>query len=159
MDKLITVIIPCYNIEKYIERCIQSVEEQTYKNIEIIAVDDGSKDNTVQILEKLQNKYSNLKVFKNDKNKGAAYARNLAIRKSKGEYIGFIDSDDYIVKDYYEKLMQKAQEEDADLVATDIEITYEKNAQPAILSKACIGEVNKFNLVKMILLLCFYGII
>ena len=147
MNKLITVIIPCYNIERYIERCIQSVEEQTYKNIEIIAVDDGSKDNTVQILEKLQNKYSNLKVFKNDKNKGAAYARNLAIRKSKGEYIGFIDSDDYIVKDYYEKLMQKAEEENADLVVTDIEITYEKNAQPAILSKACIGEVNKFNLV------------
>ena len=147
MNKLITVIIPCYNIEKYIERCIQSVEEQTYKNIEIIAVDDGSKDKTVPILERLQNKYSNLKVFKNDKNKGAAYARNLAIRKAKGEYIGFIDSDDYIVKDYYEKLMQKAEEENADLVVTDIEITYEKNAQPAILSKACIGEVNKFNLV------------
>jgi len=147
MNKLITVIIPCYNIEKYVEKCIESIERQTYKNIEIIAVDDGSKDKTVEILNSLQKKYSNIKVFKNNKNKGAAYARNFAIKKAKGEYIGFVDSDDYITEDYYEKLMQKAVEEKADIVATDIEVVFEGTNQPSILSKACNGEATKFNLV------------
>lgn len=147
MNKLITVIIPCYNIEKYIEKCIESIEGQTYKNIEIIAVDDGSKDKTVEILNSLQKKYSNLKVYENSKNRGAAYARNFAIKKAKGEYIGFVDSDDYITEDYYEKLMQKAIEEDADLVATDIEVVFEGTNVPSILSKSCIGDVTKFNLV------------
>ena len=147
MNKLITVIIPCYNIEKYIEKCIESIAKQTYKNIEIIAVDDGSKDKTVEILNNLQKTYPNLKVFENSKNRGAAYARNFAIKKAKGEYIGFVDSDDYITEDYYEKLMQKAIEEDADLVATDIEVVFEGTNTPSILSKACNGEANKFNLV------------
>ena len=147
MNKLITVIIPCYNIENYIEKCIESIEKQTYKNIEIIVVDDGSKDKTVEILNNLQKKYSNIKVYQNSKNRGAAYARNFAIKKAKGEYIGFVDSDDYITEDYYEKLMQKAIEEDADLVATDIEVVFEGTNQPSILSKSCNGDVTKFNLV------------
>ena len=147
MEKMITVIVPCYNIEKYIEKCIESIEKQTYKNIEIIAVDDGSKDKTVEILNKIQKKYSNLSVYKNDKNKGAAYARNFAIKKAKGDYIGFVDSDDYITEDYYEKLMQKAIEDNAEIVATDIEVVFENSTQPPILSKACIGEVTKFNLI------------
>lgn len=147
MEKLITVIVPCYNIEKYIEKCIESIGKQTYKNIEIIAVDDGSKDSTVDILNNLKKEYSNLTVYQTSKNKGAAHARNFAIKKAKGDYIGFIDSDDYITEDYYEKLMKKAEEENADIVVTDIEIVYENSSQAPILSKACDGEVSKFNLV------------
>lgn len=147
MNKLITVIIPCYNIENYIEKCIESIENQTYKNIEIIVVDDGSKDKTVEILNNLQKKYTNIKVYENSKNKGAACARNFAIKKAKGEYIGFVDSDDYITEDYYQKLMQKAIDENADLVATDIEVVFEGTNQPSVLSKACNGPVTKFNLV------------
>lgn len=147
MDNLITVIVPCYNIEKYIERCIESIENQTYKQIEIIVVDDGSKDKTVEILNKLKAQYSNISIYQNDKNRGAAYARNFAIKKSKGKYIGFVDSDDYISENYYEKLMQKAVEEDADLVTTDIEMLFENSNQKPILSKACINKVTKFNLV------------
>ena len=147
MDKLISVIIPCYNIDKYIEKCIESIVKQTYKNIEIIAVDDCSTDNTIEVLKKLEEKYSNLQVYQNDKNMGAAYARNFAIKKAKGEYIGFVDSDDYITEDYYEKLIETAEKENADIVTTDIEIIYEDNTQSPILSKACNGEVNKFNLV------------
>lgn len=144
-NKLITVIIPCYNIEKYIGRCIESIENQTYKNIEIIAVDDCSTDNTIKILEEYQNKYSNIQVFKNEKNSGAAFARNFAIKKAKGEYIGFIDSDDYITEDYYEKLMEKAIADEADVVVTDIEITYENNTQNPILVRACDND----NITKM----------
>lgn len=147
MNKLISIIIPCYNIEKYIEKCIESIEKQTYKNIEIIAVDDCSKDGTLAKLKELQEKYPNLQVYQNDKNRGAAYSRNFAMKKAKGEYIGFVDSDDYITDDYYEKLMETAEKEKADLVATDIEIVYENNSNAPILSRACLGEVTKFNLV------------
>lgn len=147
MNKLISIIIPCYNIENYIEKCIESIENQTYKNIEIIAVDDCSKDGTLVKLKELQERYSNLQVYQNDKNRGAAYSRNFAMKKAKGEYIGFVDSDDYITDDYYEKLMETAEKEKADLVATDIEIVYENNSNAPILSRACLGEVTKFNLV------------
>lgn len=147
MNKLISIIIPCYNIENYIEKCIESIENQTYKDIEIIAVDDCSKDGTLVKLKELQERYSNLQVYQNDKNRGAAYSRNFAMKKAKGEYIGFVDSDDYITDDYYEKLMETAEKEKADLVATDIEIVYENNSNAPILSRACLGEVTKFNLV------------
>ena len=147
MNKLISIIIPCYNIENYIEKCLDSVENQTYKDIEIIAVDDCSKDGTIVKLKELQERYSNLQVYQNDKNRGAAYSRNFAMKKAKGEYIGFVDSDDYITDDYYEKLMETAEKEKADLVATDIEIVYENNSNAPILSRACLGEVTKFNLV------------
>ena len=147
MNKLISIIIPCYNIKNYIEKCIESIENQTYKDIEIIAVDDCSKDGTIVKLKELQERYSNLQVYQNDKNRGAAYSRNFAIKKAKGEYIGFVDSDDYITDDYYEKLMETAEKEKADLVATDIEIVYENNSNAPILSRACLGEVTKFNLV------------
>lgn len=147
MNKLISIIIPCYNIENYIEKCIESIENQTYKDIEIIAVDDCSKDGTIVKLKELQERYSNLQVYQNDKNRGAAYSRNFAMKKAKGEYIGFVDSDDYITDDYYEKLMETAEKEKADLVATDIEIVYENNYNAPILSRACLGEVTKFNLV------------
>ena len=147
MEKLISVIVPCYNIDKYIEKCIKSIENQTYKNIEIIAVDDCSTDNTMTILKKLAETYANLSVYQNDTNRGAAYSRNFALKKAKGEFVGFVDSDDYITEDYYEKLLQIAEKENADIVATDIEIVYEDNAQMPILSKACLGKVNKFNLV------------
>ncbi len=147
MDKLISIIIPCYNIEKYIEKCIESIEKQTYKNIEIIAVDDCSKDGTLAKLKELQEKYSNLQVYQNDKNRGAAYSRNFAMKKTKGEYIGFVDSDDYITDDYYEKLIETAEKEKADLVATDIEVVYENNSNAPILSRACLGNITKYNMV------------
>ena len=147
MEKLITVIVPCYNIEKYIERCIESIEKQTYKNIEIIAVDDCSNDSTMEKLKSMQEKYKNLQVYQNEKNSGAAYSRNFAIKKAKGEYIGFIDSDDYIVENYYEQLITNAEKENADIAVTDIQLVYEEDTQPPILVKACNEEVTKINLV------------
>ena len=147
-NKLITVIVPCYNIENYIEKCIESIENQTYKNIEIIAVDDCSTDSTYEKLKNLQNKYKNLLVYKNKNNSGAAFSRNYALKKAKGEFIGFVDSDDYIVDNYYEKLLEKAEQENADIVATDIEIIYENSNQNSILVKSCTeNSVNKYNLV------------
>ncbi len=148
MNKLITVIIPCYNVKNYIEKCIESIENQTYKNIEIIAVDDCSNDGTLETLKTLEAKYNNLKVYKNEKNSGAAYSRNFALNKANGEFIGFVDSDDYIDENYYEELMKKQTQEDADVVVCDIELVYEDSKKPPILVKACDKEeVSKFNII------------
>jgi len=90
-SKLVTVIIPTYNSENFIQRCINKVLEQTYTNIEIIAIDDGSSDATVQILHD----YKIIKVLQNDVNQGPAYSRTRGLKEANGKYVTFLDSDDY----------------------------------------------------------------
>lgn len=92
---LISIIIPAYNVESYIAKCLDSVLNQTYKNLEIIIVDDGSTDKTPQILEEFAKKYPQIRIIK-QQNSGQSCARNRGIREAKGEYIVFIDSDDWI---------------------------------------------------------------
>lgn len=95
MDKkLVSVILPAYNSSKYIEYTIASLQNQTYKNIEIIVIDDGSKDNTLEIVQKLSENDSRIKIYKNDKNHGLAYTTNRGISLSQGEYIVQADHDD-----------------------------------------------------------------
>ena len=91
---LVSVVMPLYNAEKYVEKAITSVENQTYKKVEIIVVDDCSKDNGVSVVEELAKKYSNIVLLKNEQNKGVALTRNYAISNAKGQYIAFLDSDD-----------------------------------------------------------------
>lgn len=110
MNKLVSVIIPVYNAEKYLEECIDSVINQTYKNIELILINDGSTDNSQDICERYKNKYSNINLF-NITNHGVSYSRNFGISKSSGEYIIFIDADDYIEKNMIFDLV-KIKEED-----------------------------------------------
>ena len=100
---LISVIIPVYNIKEYIERCVKSVEDQTYKNLEIILVDDGSSDGTEKMLDEMALKDERIKVFHKE-NGGSSSARNLGITKSTGDYISFVDSDDFIEPDMIESL-------------------------------------------------------
>ncbi|MEG2898607.1 MAG: glycosyltransferase, partial [Eubacterium sp.] len=100
--KLISLIIPIYNSEKFLDRCIQSIINQTYKNIEIILVNDGSIDQSLEICQ-LYKKRDNRIVIINKKNGGVGSARNIGLQKAKGDYIGFIDSDDYIDKETYEE--------------------------------------------------------
>lgn len=94
---VVSVIIPTHNAATTIERCIESVENQTYSNIEIICCDDCSTDNTYHKLEELAKKYSNIIVLKNESNHGAAYTRNRCIEKCTGKYVAQIDDDDYMV--------------------------------------------------------------
>lgn len=106
---LITVIIPIYNGEKYIEQCVTSVLEQDYKNIELILIDDGSTDNSYYILEKWKEKDKRIIVI-HQENAGVSAARNMGIENAKGEYVTFIDVDDYIAKDfisYYYQLIKR----------------------------------------------------
>ena len=103
MDKLLSVIIPVYNVEKTLERCVTSVINQTYTNLEIILVNDGSTDNSLQICEKLKYKDSRIKVI-NKKNGGLSSARNAGLDIMTGQYVAFLDSDDYINESMYKDL-------------------------------------------------------
>lgn len=117
MDKKISVIIPVYNVEKYLARCLNSIIKNTYKNIEIILVNDGSKDKSQEIIDKYKNKYGNIIKAKEQENKGPAEARNVGIEMASGEYIMFVDSDDFIKEDYIENYVQPLQEGEYELVA------------------------------------------
>lgn len=109
MNPLISIIIPCYNTEKYIRKCLDSVLNSTFKDIEIIAIDDGSHDSTYEILKEYKEKDSRM-IISTKKNTGQANTRNIAINMSKGEYLFFLDSDDYIDLGMLEKLYNKASE-------------------------------------------------
>ena len=110
---LVSVIVPTYNVERYVEDCIDSLISQTYPNIEIIVIDDGSKDATVYLLNQYKDK---IKLTANDNNKGQGARRNQGIKLAKGEYIYFVDSDDWIEKDTIKELVEQAVKTGADLV-------------------------------------------
>lgn len=114
-DALVSVIVPVFNVEDYIKQCITSLLNQTYDNIEIICVDDGSTDKTLDILEMLRKRDNRIKVFR-QKHKGVAAARNKAINEAKGKYISFVDSDDYFNENGYEILVEVAEENELDLI-------------------------------------------
>lgn len=148
-EDLISVIIPVYNVEKYIERCIESITRQTYTNLEIIIIDDGSKDNSKAICQKLENKDKRIKIYSQE-NKGAAAARNYGISKANGEYIGFVDSDDYIEEKMYEELIHSLKENNADIAICgryienkDNNIVYtSKENRLLMTSDEALSEVN-----------------
>ncbi len=104
MTPLITIIVPVYNIKDYLPRCVHSITAQTYSNLELILVDDGSTDGTGALCEELAREDERIRVFHKE-NGGSSSARNLALSHAKGAYIGFVDSDDYVEPDMYEKLL------------------------------------------------------
>lgn len=112
----VSVIVPVYNTEKYLNRCLDSLVNQSLKEIEILVINDCSTDNSKNILDEYEKKYQNIKVFHNKTNKGIGYNRNLGIKKASGEFIGFIDSDDWVEKNMFEKMYNKAKRDNLDLV-------------------------------------------
>lgn len=103
INSLISIIVPCYNVEEYLHKCVESLTAQTYKNIEIILVDDGSPDSSGAICDEYARKDKRIKVIHKE-NGGLSDARNVAIDIAVGEYITFVDSDDYVALDYVETL-------------------------------------------------------
>ena len=95
MKNLVSIIVPVYNTEKYLSKCLDSLIKQTYKNLEIILIDDSSTDNSIAICKDYQKKDERIKIYQKE-NGGPASARNYGLEKARGEYILFIDSDDYI---------------------------------------------------------------
>lgn len=111
---MISIIVPVYNVEKYLNRCIESILNQTYKNFELILVNDGSTDKSRQICEKYQAEDNRVIVI-NQQNKGVSAARNVGLEIAKGEYIAFVDSDDYIERDMYESLINDCKNKNSDI--------------------------------------------
>ena len=116
----VSVIVPCYNCEKTVERTLDSLRNQTLKDLEIIAINDGSEDNTLKVLQNYQQQYPelNLKIFSKE-NEGIAEARNFGLSRVSGEYFGFLDSDDYAEPGMFEDLYRKAASEHLELAVSD----------------------------------------
>lgn len=115
MEDLISIIIPIYNADKYLDRCLESVINQTYKNIEIILINDGSTDNSINIINEYKQKDERILVI-NRENRGVLYTRLEGLKKAQGKYISYIDSDDWIEKNMIEILYNKIIKYDADVV-------------------------------------------
>jgi len=115
---LISIVIPCYNCEKYIKETIESVLNQTHKDVQIICVDNNSTDKTIEIIQSLIVKNKNIELY-SERRAGANYARNLGLEKSKGKYIQFLDSDDVITKDKLEKQSSYLDQNNLDIVISD----------------------------------------
>lgn len=114
----LSVIVPAYNVGEYIDKCLWSITNQTLKEIEIIVVNDGSTDKTKQIIESYT-KYDSRIVYIEQENSGLASARNRGLEIIKGEYSVFVDGDDYIELDYFQKIYEYAKENDCDMVVSD----------------------------------------
>lgn len=120
--KKISVIIPVYNIQDYLSKCVDSILNQTYKNIQVILVDDGSKDSSPQICDSYKEKDSRVVVIHKE-NGGVSSARNVGVERADGDYITFVDSDDYLEPDTYKKLLEAAETYSLDVTACGYFIT------------------------------------
>lgn len=122
MDSLVSVIIPIYNMEQFIERCIQSVLSQRYSNLEIILINDGSEDNSASICERFAKGNSNI-IFINQENKGVSAARNAGIQKATGKYLLFLDADDFLPPNAIHTLVEAAEKANSDMAIGKISET------------------------------------
>jgi len=130
---LVSVIIPVYNCQLYIEKCICSLLSQEYEEIEIITVDDGSTDKSADVIKRIQNESSRIKYFYQD-NSGPGRARNKAIQEAKGKYLLFVDADDYVSRDYIATLVECAEKNKAELTIGGYTLVYEnKNVEKRVI--------------------------
>ncbi|MBQ2982957.1 MAG: glycosyltransferase family 2 protein [Lachnospiraceae bacterium] len=136
--KKVSVIIPVYNCENYIKRCLDSVIRQTYNNLEIIVIDDGSKDNSPEICDNYAKIDNRIKVI-HKINGGLGAARNTGIENATGEYIAFVDGDDWIVDDMYEYLIHISEKYSAEICGADMIITSDENKK--VKNKEVIEEI------------------
>jgi glycosyltransferase involved in cell wall biosynthesis len=123
MKPLVSIIIPVYNVEKYLRYCIESIRRQTYNNYEVIFVDDGSTDRSLSVCQTAAKNDRRFKVF-HQVNSGVSKARNLGIKKASGEYITFIDADDYVTVNFLQAFVESAINNDADITVADGDVVF-----------------------------------
>ena len=138
-NDLISVIVPAYNIADYIERGVNSVRSQTYRNLEIIVVDDGSTDKTGAICDRIASEDRRVQVIHNV-NGGPAEARNVGIARARGSYIGFVDGDDWIDSDMYEKMLSSLKEQQADIAICRYRRVYKTHTEDQSVDRAILFE-------------------
>lgn len=137
---VVSVIIPVYNNEAFVERCIRSVMEQTYKELEIIVINDGSKDRSLDTLSRLAAEDSRIRLL-NQENAGVAAARNRGLDTATGEYLTFVDGDDYISPEYIRNLYESANKQDADMIICGLKYVDEEGK---VLRTLIPGEYRRF---------------
>lgn len=147
MNPLVSVIIPAYNVENYIEKAIQSVLEQTYPNFEVIIIDDNSTDRTVDVVCAFHDE--RIKLLVNEQNMGPSYSRNRGIMEAKGEWIALLDSDDWWDKDRLAKFIKVVKHFSPDIVADDINVVWETKRGnykvfTTILKQRGLENLNRF---------------
>ena len=143
----ISIIIPCYNTELYLEKCLTSIINQKLKEFEVILVDDCSTDNTISVIKKFTQNYPNFKLIENIKNQGAGYNRNIALKEAKYDIISFIDSDDYLEDNFYSELLKVMKAEKADVSVCDLFIRFDNSLsdESDIRAVSCVGDKTKEN--------------
>lgn len=140
MAALVSVIVPVYNNEAYVEKCIRSIMEQSYQNLEILVINDGSKDHSFEILTKLAEEDTRIKLF-DQENAGVAAARNMGLEHATGEYVTFIDGDDYVGRNYISNLCEKAESQALEMVICGLKFVDEKES---ILRTVIPGKYKRF---------------
>lgn len=131
-EQLVSVIIPVYQVEDYLNQCLDSVINQTYSNLEIIIVDDGSTDNCPALCDEWSEKDNRIRVIHKE-NGGLSDARNKGMQLATGEYIAFVDSDDWIASEMFERLLQAIQKDDSDIAACAVEMVWD-NGEKELLT-------------------------
>ncbi len=144
-NKIVSIIIPIYNVEKYLERCLDSVSKQTYTNIEVLLIDDCSTDSSANIAKKYTNNDKRFKYIKCVKNKGASSARNKGIKNAVGDYICFVDSDDWVSEYYVEKLLSSAIFNNSEITVCDYIMSYDNGEQKKGNSLSLINNQSSIN--------------
>ena len=139
----VSIIVPVYNVEDYIDKCLSSLVNQTLENIEIIVVNDGSPDNSQKIIDKYVKKYPKKVKCYVKENGGQGSARNFGLTKAKGEYIGYVDSDDYVEEDMFEKMYQKAIRNKLDIVICGSYNVYENGKRDIELNREIFKDKKK----------------
>ena len=149
MGEKISVIVPVYNVEQYLERCIDSIINQTYTNLEIILVNDGSTDNSGKLCDELAKKDERIRVIHKE-NGGLSDARNRGIDEAESDLVGFIDSDDYIDSDMYEVLLKNLNNTDADLSMCALYDVYNNTPEAQVTNKET-WELSSEQAIKMVM--------
>lgn len=149
MKNGISIIIPCYNVEQYISKCLDSIINQNIKEYEIILVDDCSTDNTVNVIEGYIDNNTNIDItlIKNKNNSGAGFSRNQAVKIAKYDIISFIDSDDYIDNNFYESMLNRMISQNADITVCDIVVKFDTVDGLSERKSACEDENDKYSFI------------
>ena len=141
----VSIIIPVYNAKDYLKRCLDSVSNQTLKDIEIICINDASTDNSIEILKQYKRKDARVKIMDCKENGGESVARNIGLDNATGMYIAFLDNDDTVDMDFYEKLFKKAMERSYDIIKANVRtINYDGNVTESLLNPKISATNNKW---------------
>lgn len=149
MYDLISVIIPAFNVEKYLQKCLETVLSQTHRNLEIIVINDGSKDNTGRIADEFAKNDHRIKII-HQENQGVSTARNNGLKISKGDFIGFVDADDEVAEDFYEFLLNNLQKYNADISHCGFDLV-KPNTTVKFHDSKIILEQNKLDAIRELL--------